>query len=220
MRIVRSLLTLSLIASTLTIGSVVTATFASAATLNVCATGGTHTTIQAAVDAATSGDTINVCAGTYTENVSIDKALTILGPNNSIAPGTGATRQSEAVISGAVTIASAVNGLTLKGFKITATETSYSAGVTIESNSRNVTISYNDISGFNQGILSQGNSANFGSDMNISYNYLHDLRADTVATPTDANGYGSYGIHLRNVKDLTVSNNVITDSVEELPVTG
>jgi hypothetical protein len=157
-----------------------------------------------------------VRAGTYTENVSIDKALTILGPNNSIAPGTGATRQSEAVISGAVTIASAVNGLTLKGFKITATETSYSAGVTIESKSRNVTISYNDISGFNQGILSQGNSANFGSDMNISYNYLHDLRADTVATRTDANGYGSYGIHLRNVKALTVSNNIITDTVAGL----
>jgi len=184
------------------------ATSASAATLEVCATGGTHTTIQAAVNAAASGDTINVCAGTYTENVSIGKALTILGPNNATAPGATATRLTEAVISGAVSIASGVNGATLKGFKITATDTSYSVGVNIESNSRNVTISYNDISGFNQGILSQGNSANFGSDMNISYNYLHDLRSDA--------SYGSYGIHLRNVKELTVSNNIITDTVAGL----
>jgi hypothetical protein len=44
--------------------------------------------------------------------------------------------------------------------------------------------------------------------MNISYNYLHDLRSDA--------SYGSYGIHLRNVKELTVSNNIITDTVAGL----
>ena len=163
--------------------------------------------VQTAINAASAGDTITVSAGTYTGNLSINKALTILGPNNSIAPGTGATRQSEAVVSGAVTIDSAIDGLTLKGFKITSPDTS-TVGVTIGSNSKNVTISYNDISGFNQGILSQGNSLNFGSDMNISYNYLHGLSPDAT--------YGSYGIHLRNVKALTVSNNIITDTVAGL----
>ena len=41
--------------------------------------GGNHTTIQAAVNAANSGDTIYVWAGTYTENVVISKTLTIIG---------------------------------------------------------------------------------------------------------------------------------------------
>ena len=105
MRLARSLLTLSLIASTLTIGSVVGATSASAATLEVCATGGTHTTIQAAVDAATSGDTINVCAGTYAENVIINKNITLLGPNSAISPNSAdpltlnASRVAEAIVS-------------------------------------------------------------------------------------------------------------------------
>jgi hypothetical protein len=176
--------------------------------LTVCASGCTYTTIQSAINEASAGDTINVGAGTYTENVSINKALTILGPNNSIAPGTVATRVSEAVVSGAVTIASEINGATLRGFKITPSDNS-NVGVSIGSKSRNVSVTYNDISGFNQGILSQGNSANFGSDMNISYNYLHDL----LGSNTD---YGSYGIHLRNVKELTLSNNIITGTVTGL----
>jgi hypothetical protein len=182
---------------------------ASAATIEVCATGGgQHSTIQAAVTAASAGDTINVCAGTYTENVSIDKTLTILGPNNSVAPGTAATRVSEAVVSGAVTIGSRINGVTLRGFKITSPSPANEVGVSIGSNSRNVSITYNDISGFSRGILSQGNSLNFGLGMNVSYNYVHDSSSNA--------DYGSYGIELRNVKNLTVSNNVITDTVAGL----
>jgi hypothetical protein len=44
--------------------------------------------------------------------------------------------------------------------------------------------------------------------MNVSYNYVHDSSSNA--------DYGSYGIELRNVKNLTVSNNVITDTVAGL----
>jgi len=49
---------------------------ASAAELTVGA-GGQYTTIQQAVDAAKSGDTIRVAPGTYTDNVVVSKSLTI-----------------------------------------------------------------------------------------------------------------------------------------------
>lgn len=64
---------------------------------------------------------IDVAAGTYTENLTINKSVTLLGPNSTISPNTG-TRVAEAVItpptnSRAIEIQS--SNVTIKGFKIT-----------------------------------------------------------------------------------------------------
>jgi hypothetical protein len=49
----------------------------------------TYTTIQAAVDAASSGDTIKVCPGTYPESVSVNKTLTLEGAQAGVDARTG-----------------------------------------------------------------------------------------------------------------------------------
>jgi Ca2+-binding RTX toxin-like protein len=75
---------------------------------------GGYATIQAAIDAAANGDTILVAAGTYVENLDVDKDVTILGANRGIA-GTG-VRGDEVVIDGQIVINAA--GVTIDGVEI------------------------------------------------------------------------------------------------------
>ncbi len=56
----------------------------------------TTPSIQRAIDAATAGDTVNVAAGSYAENLVVNKALNLLGPNAGT-PGNG-TRVAEALL--------------------------------------------------------------------------------------------------------------------------
>ncbi|MBS3777787.1 MAG: hypothetical protein KGY50_00670, partial [Candidatus Thermoplasmatota archaeon] len=90
---------------------------ASADTINVPSD---YSTIQAAIDNANPGDTIIVAAGTYTEDITIDKAITLQGANTGI-PGDG-SRGSESIIDGFITITG--DGATLDGFAIESTFTS------------------------------------------------------------------------------------------------
>jgi hypothetical protein len=58
--------------------------------------------IQRAVNVASTGDTVNVEAGTYYDNVSVNKSLTLLGANSGIDPNTG-SRGAETIAEPAVT---------------------------------------------------------------------------------------------------------------------
>ncbi|GBL34520.1 serine-rich adhesin for platelets [Filimonas sp.] len=90
------------------------------------ATAGTwYATIQSAIDAATAGDVINVCAGTYTELINVNKAITLNGPNATV-PGTG-SRSAEAILefpssvangSSLIEINSNIHGVTIAGFDL------------------------------------------------------------------------------------------------------
>jgi hypothetical protein len=87
---------------------------ATAATLTVCASGCDHTTVQAAVTAADPGDTVSVASGTYAEDVTITKALTIQGPQAGVDARTRSAG-AEAIVRSLVVRASdvVVDGLTV-----------------------------------------------------------------------------------------------------------
>src|SRR3989338_3768133 len=80
----------------------------------------TFTAIQAAVDAANPGETVTVCAGTYPENVAINKSLTLSGANAGTT-GTSTSRVRESIIDGGglnSVIKVEADDVTIDGFKL------------------------------------------------------------------------------------------------------
>jgi len=116
-------------------------------------------TIQAAIDAPTTvaGDVITVAAGTYAETLTIDKQVTLLGPNSEINPNTG-TRVGEAVIvyPAGITadtdlVSVSADGVTVAGFTIDGKDlgaTLWGEGVFSEAN--NLTVKNNIVKNFRQ----------------------------------------------------------------------
>ena len=97
----------------------------------------TYETIQEGIDAASTGATVGVLAGTYVENVLVNKSVTLLGPNASINPNTG-VRGPEAIVVPATTDTDAGNvfavtasNVTIKGFTIDGNNPSLTGGVVL-----------------------------------------------------------------------------------------
>ena len=88
-----------------------------AGTANILLVGnGGYATIQAAINAATAGDTIMIAAGwTSTETVTVDKQVTILGANAGLA-GNGVRPAAESTLTGGLHIVA--NGVVIDGLQI------------------------------------------------------------------------------------------------------
>jgi len=81
-------------------------------------------TIQHAADEAAAGDTVDVAAGTYAENVTIAKPLALRGPNAGVDPNTEA-RGAEAIVDGGsgIAIRPDAEGVSIDGLTVAASDT-------------------------------------------------------------------------------------------------
>jgi nitrous oxidase accessory protein NosD len=85
-----------------------------AGTITVCGSGCDSTTIQGGIGLATDGDTINVGPGTYAEDVTVNKSVTLVGAGS----GTSGSIVKGVVGGGSSTFAVAAPGVVIDSFRI------------------------------------------------------------------------------------------------------
>ncbi len=187
------------------------------------------TTIQAAINAASPGDTIQVGAATYAENVDVNKALTVLGPNANINPNTG-VRVAEAVIvpatsdplnpsfAGPITVYLSAPGSTFKGFTVDGNNPSLTSGVVFNGQDVDAEFGiYGDGAGNLDAVVENNIAKNIG-EMGIWLNTFGFGGARNNNSRINANKVdnilGVFGQALRISDDawLDVTNNVVTRS--------
>jgi Right handed beta helix region len=171
-----------------------------------------YVTIAAAVSAATAGDTIYVCTGSFPETVSLSKNLTILGAQWS-APAPARPTGNESIIApglngDGVDYSGAATAGTLSGFTIdgTASATAEIDGIsTVSASGAGFTWQNNLIEDFTTGIQFDA-SGSSGATTSITGNEFSNNTNDP------SNGASGQGIFVTNgpANSVTVSNNDFT----------
>jgi parallel beta-helix repeat protein len=140
--------------------------------------GADFTTIQAAVDAANAGDTIIVRNGTYTENVDVDKSLTIKSEN-----GSAVVTVMAAVPTAPVFDVNA-DGVTIDGFAVSGPTNEHVAGIElVDVNS--CTIVNTDCSGGCYNGIHLGGAA---TNNTVTRNYCHNNTRRGISLRDTATG--------------------------------
>jgi hypothetical protein len=177
-------------------------------------------TIQSAVDAASSGDTIRVAAGTYAEHVTINKDLTVNGAGAPLTVVDGTqTGRVFTINSGAVSLSGMTvsNGHSPDVSNFTGVSRGVDGGGIFNQGTltlTNVTVSGNQAGGGTDGSISTDGSGGHGggilnhgtltlTDSAISGNHAGDGSADA----TGGSGGGIYNDGTLNLTDSTVGGN-------------
>jgi parallel beta-helix repeat protein len=183
-------------------------TMAQAATITITVgpEGCDHKSVQAAIDAASPGDLIEVREGTYYENVDLNKPL--------ILQGTDADERGVVLDAGgkgsAITISA--NGATVAGLVVT---NSSCSGILVHSDD-NIIFSVSAIDNEYCGIRLEGSRNNTVEDSNFSRNgaigiTLKDSEYNRILSNT-ANENADNGIELEESSENLIANNSISGS--------
>lgn len=194
---------------------------------DVCASGCPFVSVQAALDAASNGDTITICAGTYDETVTIARDLTLSGA------GDGENPAANTILDGAgagtvLTIATGA-AVTLKTLRVTGGNADLGGGIyndhgtlglsgcTVSGNAATdgggvlnqggtLTLSNSTVSGNTASV--SGNSGGFGGGIDNESGTLH-LVDSTVSGNTARIGGGLFvdGSSTVTLSDSSVSDN-------------
>lgn len=179
-------------------------------TLTVCASGCNYTTIQAAINAACSGDIIEVQSGTYFENVVVNKTLTLRGVDK----GDGLPVVNAGESGSAITLSA--DGCTMEGFEARNSGNGWPcAGIHVTSNGN--TISRN-LARDNRwdGISLRDSGSNTISENTLIDNdasgiYLESSNNNAIENNA-ATGNDNNGIKLKTSNNNTVSDNTANDN--------
>jgi parallel beta-helix repeat protein len=165
-------------------------------------------TIQEAINAAGSGDTIYVKAGMYNEDITINKPLTLVGENSTLTIIYGSGNREVVIID--------ANNVNFSGFTVKGRGGLWGGwtGIWILDGVSGVNISNNDIlfhgsavelEEYTSGIVIQGNNISnslFGIDLYFSTSNI--IKSNTITS----NGYG---IHISYSDDNMIIDNLITN---------
>ncbi|MBD2114249.1 MULTISPECIES: hypothetical protein [Cyanophyceae] len=197
---------------------------------------GGFSTIQAAVDAAADGYTLLAAAGTYSEDVTLDKSLTLIGANFGLA-GNDAARGAESILEGSFTLAD--DNISILGFEFTNNSAAIRGGSDGSVNFDNITIAFNDFVGLtdnNQTFITNGfgtgGAPSGGSNWSITDNYFDGITgndasimridnvdglliADNVGIHDNAGVVGRRGIQIDNSQNVEVLSNVVNLGVAD-----
>jgi len=190
-------------------------------------------TLTYAISKAQPGDTIIVDAGTYAENITIDKTLVLKGCQSGVSPGTLLSRGSESIIvpsatntaSGNLVIARSANtvidGFTLDGDNPLLTGGVILNGVDVNTSiailntqqpSNNLWIKHNIIKNFTRlGVLIQAASTDSIQGVTIEYNLIDNLSSGSqsgraIAFLNNVFGQIQHNIIRRTVTGININN--------------
>ncbi len=173
---------------------------------NLACPGAMYSTIQAAVNDANPGETIQVCAGTYPEHVALNKSLTLEGPNMGT-PGNG-SRSGEAIVDGTDTgtpFAITANDVTVDGFTVqNGSNGGYFSGIWSQTGTENLNILNNIIKGNGFGVWAQ-----CGDNCMIQ---------DNLFDGNNKPGPGSASISADSTDGLTIDNNEFKNDTAGNPI--
>ena len=199
-------------ASTLWVNNAVGLTLSAPGTS--CAAPG-YASIAAAVTAASSGDTIRVCSGTYSESITISKSLTLLGAQTGTDPQAGGRAGGETIMDAGYPFNVNASNVTISGFELINWDQAIAitSGAFVGANSytvSDVTLSYNYMhqpnSNGRYGILTEqsaGTESNASLVANLNIN--HNLVAGAKAAAIGLGGYND--AHSAVFSNLRITNN-------------